>query len=54
MNQDDGIRLVGALMALILIGPAAWALNRGHRLPMIAAWIAIAVVVALLYEWFGR
>lgn len=53
MSQDDGIRLVGLLMVLVLVGPAAWALNRGRRLAMLAAWVAIATIVALLYAWFG-
>jgi len=50
----DWTSLLYLLGAFVLVAPAAWAIIRRGRAPLyFAIWLALAVVLALAYQWTG-
>lgn len=55
MGEWDWLRLTYLLAVLALVGPSAYALQRGRgtALTHAAIWLALALAAALLYRVFG-
>ncbi|WP_192499306.1 hypothetical protein [Skermanella pratensis] len=54
MDNINWLGLTSLLLVAILVGPAAFRMNRGGQwLPKVAVWLAILVGLMFVYQTFG-
>ncbi|QQP88280.1 hypothetical protein IGS68_19820 [Skermanella sp. TT6] len=54
METINWLGLISLLLVALLVGPAAFRMNRGGQwLPKVAVWLAILVGLMFVYQTFG-